>query len=496
MSIATKLDYLNETKALIKTAIQGKGVTVPDGATFRSYAGKISGIVGVAVEVWNVTNSPMTNPGTGIGGISWKDPVGVQFDHIGIYENGAETAQVTTGTGRWEPPEGEHQFTIKVVFEDGRTSVGYQLPQTTYYNRYDAVLASATVPLAGPLTVTLLFDNYVHAASAAGITIGGIADGVQLLDQPDSRTIRLSLSSKIFVSGESYTINYNAAEGDIELSDGSPLPSISLFPVSNNSSYSPASFVSAEIPANQPSTLVLVMSREISIASAGGFTLSNTSAQIRSVVSEGATIEFELTEPVDAPAVESDIKLSFSGGGAADDFGFAVPAFSNGEVDNYSTNQALTAQSAEVPASDPKLLIVVMTGAVQMTGGAGFSVTGTQPFDLSECPYLTSDGTIKFVLPVEVNATSALAVEYDGSGTLKSAGGDTVHAFTKNVTNNSTSVSIIPGGSEPRNLGIVVLGRNPATAAEVTQVFTSVHKTVAAGLYSNFVEGDSIIPVL
>jgi hypothetical protein len=496
MSMATKLDYLKETKSIIRAAIQGKGVTVPDNTPFRAYAGKISEIVGVAVEVWDVANSPMTNPGTGIGGISWKDPVGVEFDHIGIYESGAEVAQVATGTERWEPPEGTRQFTIKIVFADGRTSIGYQLPQTTYYDRCDAVLASATIPLADPRMITLFFDNYVHATSAAGITIGGIADGVQFADQPDSHTIRLSLPINIFEAGKSYTVNYNSAEGDIELSDGSPLPSISLFPADNNSTYKAASFVSAEIPANQPKNLVLVMSREIRIASTDGFTLLNTTAQIRSVISDGATVEFELTEAVDVPTVESDIKLSFSGTGAADDFGFGVSAFENEEVDNYSENQALTVLSAEVPGSDPKLLITVMTGAVEMTSGAGFSVTGTQPFDLSTCPYIISDGTIKFVLPNEVNATSTLAVVYNGSGTLKSTGGDTIHAFTKNVANNSTSASIIPSGTEPRNLGMVVLGKNPETEAEVRQILTSVHKTVAAGLSGNFVDGDSFIPVL
>ncbi|MDR1352739.1 MAG: DUF6273 domain-containing protein [Treponema sp.] len=504
MSVATKLEYLKETKDLIKSAIQGKGVAVPDGATFRAYAGKVSEIVGVAVEVWNVTNSPVTNPGTGIGGISWQDPLGVEFDHIGIYENGAETAHVAAGAERWEPPEGNRQFTIKIVFSDGRTSVGYQLPLTDYRNRYDAVLASATIPLSAPRTITLQFDNYVHAVSAAGITIGGMTGSVQLLDQPDSRTVRLSLPEGIFRSGKSYTVNYNAAQGDITLSDGSALPSISLFPADNNSAYSPAAFVGAEIPANEPSTLVLLMSRAVSVASVAGFALANTTAQIRSVISDGATVEFELTEPVDAPTAESDIKLSFTGEGATDDFGFGVPAFANQEVDNYSENEALSILSAEVPASDPKSLILVMTGAVQMTSGAGFTVTGDQAFDLSGCPFLTSDGTIKFVLPQGVNAESVLALAYDGSGTLKSAGGDTIHAFTKTIVNNSTGSGsgggegggTIPAGSGPRDLGIVVLGKNPATAAEVRQVLEAVHRTVEAGLIGNLAEGDHIIPQL
>lgn len=41
-----KLDYLNETKGLIREAIESKGQTVSDSDTFRSYAGKILAITG------------------------------------------------------------------------------------------------------------------------------------------------------------------------------------------------------------------------------------------------------------------------------------------------------------------------------------------------------------------------------------------------------------------------------------------------------------------
>lgn len=41
-TIADKLEYLNGTKAAIKTAIEGKGVTVHDGTTFRGYAALIA----------------------------------------------------------------------------------------------------------------------------------------------------------------------------------------------------------------------------------------------------------------------------------------------------------------------------------------------------------------------------------------------------------------------------------------------------------------------
>ena len=43
-SISEKLEYLNETKEEIKTAIKNKGVTIADTDTFRSYANKIANL--------------------------------------------------------------------------------------------------------------------------------------------------------------------------------------------------------------------------------------------------------------------------------------------------------------------------------------------------------------------------------------------------------------------------------------------------------------------
>lgn len=43
-TVAEKLEYLNETKTAIRTAIEGKGQTVADSDTFRSYADKIGAI--------------------------------------------------------------------------------------------------------------------------------------------------------------------------------------------------------------------------------------------------------------------------------------------------------------------------------------------------------------------------------------------------------------------------------------------------------------------
>ena len=47
-NIINKLNYLNETKNMIKQAINNKGVLVTDNDTFRSYASKIESIKGAS----------------------------------------------------------------------------------------------------------------------------------------------------------------------------------------------------------------------------------------------------------------------------------------------------------------------------------------------------------------------------------------------------------------------------------------------------------------
>lgn len=60
--IATKFEYLKETKNLIKQAIIDKGITVSDTDTFRSYADKISNIT--VGETINNQNKTITENGT------------------------------------------------------------------------------------------------------------------------------------------------------------------------------------------------------------------------------------------------------------------------------------------------------------------------------------------------------------------------------------------------------------------------------------------------
>lgn len=63
-TIADKLDYLNDTKDAIKTAIENKGVTVDANDTFRSYASKINSIpIGTSGVIQGLTNGTGSTAG-------------------------------------------------------------------------------------------------------------------------------------------------------------------------------------------------------------------------------------------------------------------------------------------------------------------------------------------------------------------------------------------------------------------------------------------------
>jgi len=362
---------------------------------------------------------------------------------------------------------------------------------------YTSNLLSATIPMAAANMVVLVFDNFVKTTDAAGFSVSGISDTLEFVDQPDVRTIRLRLSTKVFTQNEAYTISYDPAVGNVLQYDNTPIAAINNFSIGNYSDYSPAEFVSAQIPQAEPSTLVLIMSRAISITNfsfVSGFTLSGTTAQITEVVSDGATIEFSLDEPVDHSDIESDIKLSFDGTGAIDDEGQAIEPFVNRAVTNNSTHTAITVLEAEVPSSDSRSLIMVMEGAVVMPTAAGFSLSSIDQSDLpdlSQASYSVSDGTITFTLSASLLAGKTFTVDYDGTGTLRAAStNDTIHAFSQEVENNSTDSGGIPQGSVARDLGIVVLGHAPTNPQESRQILETIFNTVNNGMAANFTDSN------
>ncbi|GHV84012.1 hypothetical protein AGMMS50212_13520 [Spirochaetia bacterium] len=445
------------------------------------------------VKVSNIINTPWYNPGTGLGGISWTDPDD-DFDHIEIVEIIDDVpvvaASIAKGVQHWEPETGTHSYIIRVVFEDESVSNGVQLEETTYTTLYTANPVSVIIPVTVPNQIILSFDNFISVTDAAGFSISGISDTLTFIDRPNNKSIRLQLTNKIFVKNISYSLGYDSGAGNVEQADGNPIANITSFTIQNNSNYLPAALVGAEIPQAEPDKLVLVMSRAVSITDYTAYTLTGTSAAVTGVVSTGETVELSLSEPVDHSDIESDIKLSYSGSGTTDDMGQTAAAFSNAAVTNNSTNQAITIQSAEVPSTNSKHLIVVMQGAVTMEDTAGFSLASEDQNDLPElatADYTISDGTITFEFDADLYSEKTFTLSYDGTGSLKAASnGDTVRAFTQTVTNNSSNTGGFEPGTSARNLGVVLLGHDPTSKEEVELVMDEIHNTIVAGNKTNF----------
>jgi hypothetical protein len=319
------------------------------------------------------------------------------------------------------------------------------------------------------------------------------------VDQPDNKTVRLQLANKVFAQGQGYSINYDGS-GTLKTADEAGVPAWSGYAIANYSNYSPAQFVSAEIPQDEPSSLVIIMNRAVKNVDYTKFSLPNgTTAAISGLVSPtgdtaSATIHLSLDEPVDA--AETGIRLSMQAGGAIDDHGQATAAFSNQEVSNNSNHTAIGVNSAVIPSNAPNTLQVIMEGAVRInesTSGIsappGWSLTGA---DQTLGAWSISDGTITFQLSGNVVSGKTPTVSYDGSDpTFKAvATSDTITAFSRSVTNNSTDTGGIPSGTSARNLGTIVLGHDPTAAEEVRQIFGMIHNTVAAGNVLNLVDGD------
>jgi hypothetical protein len=398
---------------------------------------------GAGGDIFDVVNNPVWHPGAKTGGITWNDPINMEFDCITILDTISGVPVFVTNVDPeiqfWLPEVGTHRYLLQVKKTGGGYTSGIQLEETEYSVDYKANLLSAVVPAGSPNHIVLSFDNLVKITSSAGYGISGISDSLVYVDQPDGKTIRLRLASKCFIQGASYSLSYNSSIGNTLQDNNAPV-SITDFNAENRSEYSPAAVVSAQIPSLEPSTLVLVMSRPIQIN--GGFTLSGTSAVIENVVSQGTTIEFALSEPVD---IDEAVTLFFNGG-AVDDYGQAVAAFTVA-VENNSENTPITVHSASIPASNSKQLIVVMEGAVTMESAAGFSLESDQDWlpSLAAMPYSISDGTITFTLPIGMFMGKSFTVSYNGNGSLRCANSnDKVRTFNQAVVNNSTDIGVKP----------------------------------------------------
>jgi len=157
MSIASEISRLTSAKSSIKTAIQNKGVTVPDATTLDGYSALIDQIGSSAYYVGTETTSPSANSAS----ITFSSMLGNPKCFFVI-----TTTQITLGTTRY----------VTAVSYDGSThngTLGYRSGSTGY----EYVLGNSYIS---------------HSYSGGNLTV----------------TISQSGNSRLFKSGVTYKLIY------------------------------------------------------------------------------------------------------------------------------------------------------------------------------------------------------------------------------------------------------------------------------------------------
>jgi hypothetical protein len=349
----------------------------------------------------------------------------------------------------------------------------------------DVSLSMAYVDNDDPRLLNLQFTGPVDAEDSAGLTMTGVADTLSYSGKKDDRTLQFRLGSKVFKPADVIYVSYNAGSGTVTNPDGATILSFANILVTNTSVWAAPGLVAAQIPAGYPNHLVLTFNKEVAVENIDGFTLTGTTAEIQDKVSEGVTIDILLSEPVDA--AENNIRVSITGG-VKDTFDQNMPSVSNFTVTNNSAHTAIGPNNANVPNTNNQAIVCMMEGAVVKTDeyGTGFSYTvdGGEPVSLAGKALTISDGTITIACD-KIYAGQQIVLFYDGTHGLKDAAGDTIPAFEIVVTNNSDEQQGFPAHDAPSNLGILALGHEPQSAAEVTEVINMISATIRSGNMAN-----------
>lgn len=164
---ADKLEYLQGTKAAIKSAIVNKGVAVPDGTTFRGYADKIADIIDVP---------DLSNPGAAGDLRSGKQLVGAD-------------GSIVTGT----------------------------LPEVTQ--------ATPTISVSSGGLIT------ASATQSGGIVEGGTKSSTKQLTTQGEKTVTPTTTEQVAVASGRYTTGDVVVAGDVNLIPENIAEGVSIFGV-------------------------------------------------------------------------------------------------------------------------------------------------------------------------------------------------------------------------------------------------------------------------
>nr|AGS53508.1 hypothetical protein [uncultured bacterium contig00055] len=445
--LSAKLAKLMENKRAILEALRGMGVNVPDDIKFTDLASLISQMINMGGDISGVLAYPWYNPGKMLGGISWTDP-NFEFQYIEIFEiiNDEEisVAQVAPGVGFWEPEVGTHRYRLRAKLMSEGHSYGHTLPEMSFEIVYRANLADVMVSHALQNVLILQFDNFVELSSAEGFSVGGISESLEFLDQPDMRTVRLRLTSGIFVAGHSYTLDYDG-EGDLMQADGSGVEAFTDFPIENHSGYEPASVVNVEVTEGDPTKLRMTMSRPVLFVDHTKFALLGTPVTITGVLSpvsdeEDTIVDFQLSGPILEGV--SGLSLSMIMVGMHDDMGQPVAVFHDVPVQNNSTYQFTGAISAQVTAGNSRVVQILMSDPVTIggaTSGAGAPAGISIPGKVISS-WAVSSTVLSLTVSAPIKNGENISAVYDGSNPAFIGVNNeyVIDAFNLAVTNNST----------------------------------------------------------
>lgn len=139
MSIADKLTYLSETKALIKQAIINKGVAVGSGDTFRSFASKIGLISPIPRSTAKLIKTGVNSSLVPFDDGHFKSGRSVDFftlDSPPVHNDGSPT--INTTTNRFTDILGGQTYATPIMLDwdtwDGFTVLAYKRTATNVFS--------------------------------------------------------------------------------------------------------------------------------------------------------------------------------------------------------------------------------------------------------------------------------------------------------------------------------------------------------------------------
>lgn len=315
-------------------------------------------------------------------------------------------------------------------------------------------IAEASVPLAPNSSgnvdhsrIALWFEPSVRAKTAAGYELEGSLTNVRGLAStgsgPEAPDVMIDLDAPVDPAGdEQATVRYSPERGDTRAA-GEEVPEAPLTaPV--ESAGSPPTPLGAQLtPSRDAVAVEFSRTVESQTNDASGVTLTGTDdVSLTGAMTEGKTVTFELSDPLDFRETSNTVRLSYSTQADSGrrlnflgDDGVPVESF---KVEVDRSGETPVVKNARVPDSSRTRLWVRFDRPVRADTAAGFSLEDTaarieqlaNPDDLNDnlVPY-----TLVFDLHVEAQTDTATLVYDAEAGNVDGQEGERVESFEQPV---------------------------------------------------------------